>query len=129
RMVRVGQSVQQGQRIGLIGATGLATGPHLDFRFRRNGTFVDFERMKLPPSTPVTKKDEPAFFAERDKWMPCCVMAGPTTHKWPTPVRPRTPPRRTNRHGCGVRAAPLYESPFTNYRFPAVTFFPFPAFF
>ncbi|MGZ5141790.1 MAG: peptidoglycan DD-metalloendopeptidase family protein, partial [Burkholderiales bacterium] len=45
RMVRVGQSVQQGQRIGLIGATGLATGPHLDFRLCRNGTFVDFERM------------------------------------------------------------------------------------
>lgn len=69
RMVRVGQNVQQGQRIGLVGATGLATGPHLDFRLRRNGTFVDFERMKLPPSNPVDKRDQPAFFAERDKWM------------------------------------------------------------
>jgi murein DD-endopeptidase MepM/ murein hydrolase activator NlpD len=69
RLVRVGQSVQQGQRIGLVGATGLASGPHLDFRLLRNGQFVDFERMKLPPSNPVAKSDEPAFFAERDKWM------------------------------------------------------------
>lgn len=68
-LVRQGQSVQQGQRIGLVGATGLASGPHLDFRLKKNGTFVNFERLKLPPANPVAKADLTSFFAERDKWM------------------------------------------------------------
>jgi murein DD-endopeptidase MepM/ murein hydrolase activator NlpD len=68
-LVRKGQSVQQSQRIGLSGMTGLASGPHLDFRLRRNGSFVNWEGMKLPPSNPVAKNDLPAFSAERDKWI------------------------------------------------------------
>lgn len=69
RLVRTGQSVQQGQRIGLSGMTGLASGPHLDFRIKQHGNFVNFERLKLPPSEPVAKSQMAAFMEVRDKWM------------------------------------------------------------
>jgi murein DD-endopeptidase MepM/ murein hydrolase activator NlpD len=67
--VRAGQPVRQGQRIGLVGASGLATGPHLDFRVRRAGSFVNFEAMKLPPATPVSKERFAEFAAQRDHWL------------------------------------------------------------
>ncbi|HET9184038.1 MAG TPA: peptidoglycan DD-metalloendopeptidase family protein [Candidatus Angelobacter sp.] len=67
-LVHRGQAVQQGQLVGLVGQTGLATGPHLDFRVRRAGKFINFERMNLPPTRPVLRADLPAFEAMRDKW-------------------------------------------------------------
>ncbi|MGC2330783.1 MAG: peptidoglycan DD-metalloendopeptidase family protein [Candidatus Acidiferrales bacterium] len=65
-LVRDGQRVQQGQNIGLVGMTGLATGPHLDFRIEQHGTFLNFEKLKLPSSDPIAKKDWNAFVAARD---------------------------------------------------------------
>jgi murein DD-endopeptidase MepM/ murein hydrolase activator NlpD len=65
-LVRNGQGVEQGQRIGLVGMTGLATGPHLDFRIQRRGEFLNFERLPLPPSDPVSKRDWSEFAAARD---------------------------------------------------------------
>ena len=67
-LVHRGQAVQQGQLVGLVGATGFATGPHLDFRVRRAGKFINFERMNLPPTRPVPHSDLQAFEAMRDKW-------------------------------------------------------------
>jgi murein DD-endopeptidase MepM/ murein hydrolase activator NlpD len=66
--VRKGQKVDQGQLVGLVGATGLATGPHLDFRVRRAGQFINFERMNLPPAQAVARADRQDFDAVRDKW-------------------------------------------------------------
>jgi murein DD-endopeptidase MepM/ murein hydrolase activator NlpD len=53
--VRAGTRVRQGQTIGFVGSTGLATGPHLCYRFWRNGVQVDALRVELPPSEPVKK--------------------------------------------------------------------------
>lgn len=66
-LVRNGQRVEQGERIGLVGMTGLATGPHLDFRIQRRGEFLNFERLPLPPSDPVAKTDWAEFVAMRDR--------------------------------------------------------------
>ncbi len=47
-LVRRGQQVAQGQIIGRVGSTGLATGPHVCYRFWKNGVQVDALRLKLP---------------------------------------------------------------------------------
>lgn len=66
RLVRSGQRVEQGQRIGLVGATGLATGPHLDFRISQNGRFVDFERLDLPRTASLGPEYAEPFAAVRE---------------------------------------------------------------
>lgn len=55
-LVRRGQRVTQGQVIGKVGSTGLATGPHVCYRFWRNGVQVDALKLKLPTSTPMDSK-------------------------------------------------------------------------
>jgi murein DD-endopeptidase MepM/ murein hydrolase activator NlpD len=65
-LVHNGQHVAQGDRIGLVGMTGLATGPHLDFRIELRGQFLNFERLKLPTSDPISKSDWNQFAAARD---------------------------------------------------------------
>ena len=68
--VRSGEHVEIGKTIGLVGSTGLATGPHLDFRILQRGQYKNFERLGLPPSDPVLKKNWPEFAAVREKWLP-----------------------------------------------------------
>lgn len=51
--VRAGTRVRQGQKIGYVGSTGLATGPHLCYRFWKNGKQVDALRVELPASQPI----------------------------------------------------------------------------
>jgi len=53
--ITAGTRVKQGQTIGYVGSTGLATGPHLCYRFWRNGVQIDALRVELPPSQPVKK--------------------------------------------------------------------------
>ncbi|MFM7487580.1 MAG: M23 family metallopeptidase, partial [Cytophagales bacterium] len=59
--ITAGSRVKQGQTIGFVGSTGLATGPHLCYRFWRNGVQVDALRVELPPSQPVKKELHAAF--------------------------------------------------------------------
>jgi len=53
-LVRRGQHVTQGQIIGRVGSTGLATGPHVCYRFWKNGVQVDALRLKLPTGESMT---------------------------------------------------------------------------
>ena len=55
--LKAGSNVFQGEVIGYVGSSGLATGPHLDFRVYRNGSPVDPLKLESPPSKPVDAKD------------------------------------------------------------------------
>ena len=68
--VRPGEHIEIGKTIGLVGSTGLSTGPHLDFRIMQHGQYKNFERLGLPPSDPVAKKNWPEFAEVREKWLP-----------------------------------------------------------
>ena len=59
--IRKGTKVNQGQIIGYVGATGYATGPHLDYRVKRRGQFVNPRTLKLPAAAPVADELRPRF--------------------------------------------------------------------
>ena len=62
-LVKRGQSVKQGDIIGKVGSTGLATGPHVCYRFWKNGQQVDALKLKLPNSEPMEMASKPRFYA------------------------------------------------------------------
>lgn len=62
-LVRNGQHVTQGDVIGRVGSTGLATGPHVCYRFWKNGVQVDALKQKLPTSIPMDGLHKPKYLA------------------------------------------------------------------
>lgn len=64
-LVRTGQRVAQGTPIGAVGATGLATGPHLHYEMFRNGGYANPLRIQLPPAEPIADAEREAFEAAR----------------------------------------------------------------
>jgi murein DD-endopeptidase MepM/ murein hydrolase activator NlpD len=83
RGVRSGRRVTQGQVIGYVGATGLATGPHLDFRIKKHGSYVNPLRLDFPRTDPVPPEEMETFAAERDvlvQAMDACTAVAAAGH-------------------------------------------------
>jgi len=66
RNIRKGKHVNQGDIIGTVGATGLATGPHLDYRMLKNGNFINPLQHKSSPAPGIPDDRKTEFFTARE---------------------------------------------------------------
>ena len=67
--ISVGKKIKQGDIIGFVGQTGLATGPHVCYRFWKNGKQVDPFKENLPPSEPIKENNLNEFKLKKNKWI------------------------------------------------------------
>jgi len=78
--IRRGRAVRQGEVIGKVGATGRATGPHLDFRIRRNGTFLNPLTVNLPRGGAVPPGQMADFHGVAEEYARSLSALSPTVH-------------------------------------------------
>ncbi len=67
--MKVGKPIRQDEIIGYVGSTGLATGPHVCFRFWKNGQQVNHLALKFPPPNPLPEGDLQKFISIRDEYL------------------------------------------------------------
>ena len=69
--VKQGSRIGQGELVGKVGQTGLATGPHLHYGLKKNGSYVNpiLEHRNMPPGDPVSASLMNVFSSERDRYL------------------------------------------------------------
>jgi murein DD-endopeptidase MepM/ murein hydrolase activator NlpD len=65
--IRRGRRVQQGEIIGYVGSTGLANGPHLDYRIQHRGSWINPLSLKSEPAEPIPEDQLPEFLEQRNR--------------------------------------------------------------
>jgi murein DD-endopeptidase MepM/ murein hydrolase activator NlpD len=66
--IRTGAHVSQGTIVGTVGSTGLSTGPHLDYRMRHHGSFVNPSTIVLPAQTCMSDREKTSFSSEMSSY-------------------------------------------------------------
>ena len=94
--LRQGKRVVQGEVVGFVGSTGLATGPHLHYEFHVNGVHQNPMRLAMPPGPPITAQLRPHSKKRRSRcsrgWTCCATPISPAwtetarPHLWPRPL-------------------------------------------
>jgi murein DD-endopeptidase MepM/ murein hydrolase activator NlpD len=77
--VRAGARISQGELVGRVGQTGLATGVHLHYGMKKNGHYVNpvIEHRNMPPGEPVAAGFLNVFMTERDRYL--ALLFNPST--------------------------------------------------
>jgi len=91
--VRVGSRVSQGEVIGYVGATGLATGPHLDYRVTHNGRYRNPLHLGNDPAPPLPDSELPAFREWAQRTLPLLDLPGPLADETRTALASVAPVR------------------------------------
>jgi len=88
--VKPGQRVSQGDVIGLVGSSGLSTGPHLDYRVKKDGKYVNpvTVHRSMPPGEPIPAAHLAAFMAGKDKALALLPAAPAAAAGGPPPAAP-----------------------------------------